>query len=240
MEKSLAGAVNVRKCSDRGHFDFGWLDTFHTFSFGDYQDPAHTHFRSLRVINEDRVKAGMGFPTHAHRDMEIVTLVLEGELAHKDSMGNGSAIRPGDVQRMSAGTGVTHSEMNPSPKNPVHLLQIWIFPEKKNLEPSYEQTSFSAQIAEEGLVLLASGSPEQGAVRLHQDAGIYHGRVRRGGQIVYAPKKGRGVWMQVIEGPVYLPDLRLDDGDGASFEGAERIEIAALDKACRFLLFDLK
>ena len=240
MKKDVSGHLRVRRSAERGHFDFGWLKTYHTFSFGDYRDAAYMHFRTLRVINEDWVKPGMGFPTHAHRDMEIVTLVLEGELEHKDSMGNGSLIRPGDVQRMTAGTGVTHSETNPSSKIPLHLLQIWIFPEKNGLAPGYEQTSFSDQIEREGLTLLASGSPENGAVRIHQDAGIYHGCIRRGGQIVYEPKKGRGVWLQVIEGPLSLAGQRLETGDGAAFEETDMIKLASFDKTCRFLLFDLK
>ena len=230
--------MKIRKSSDCGRFDFGWLKTQHTFSFGDYQDPAHTHFRSLRVINEDTVEPGMGFPTHAHRDMEIVTFIIEGELEHKDSMGNGSAIRPGDVQRMSAGTGVTHSEFNASKKNLVHLLQIWIFPEKKNLAPSYEQKSFTLEMKKEGLVLLASGVPEEGAVKIHQDAGIYHGYLKSKGKMVYEPEKGRGIWIQMITGSVDILKNKLESGDGAAIEGEAKIEIAA-GKDCRFLLFDL-
>ena len=232
--------IKIRKSSDRGHFDFGWLDTYHTFSFGDYQDPVHTHFKSLRVINEDFVRPGEGFPTHAHRDMEIVTFIVEGELEHKDSMGNGSVIRPGDVQRMSAGTGVTHSEYNPSPKNAVHLLQIWIFPENKNITPGYEQTNFSSEMKKEGLALLASGSPQKPAVKIHQDAGIYHGFLGPKGKMVYEPEAGRGIWIQMIGGQVSILKNILGAGDGAAIEGEKKIEIAADDKECRFLLFDLK
>lgn len=231
--------IRVRKSADRGHFDFGWLNTYHTFSFGEYHDPAHTHFRALRVINEDFVAPGQGFPTHAHRDMEIVTLILQGELEHKDSMGNGSVIRPGDVQRMSAGTGVSHSEFNPSPKNPAHLLQIWIFPEKKNIAPGYEQTSFSSKIGEEGLLLLASGSPQDGAVKIHQDAGLFHGHLISRGRIVYEPAKGRGLWLHVIAGRPSVGGENLAPGDGAAIEEASSIEISSAGGDCRFLLFDL-
>ena len=232
--------IAVRKSSDRGSFDFSWLKTQHTFSFGDYQDPNHTHFRSLRVINEDKVQEGMGFPTHAHRDMEIVTFIIEGELEHKDSMGNGSIIRPGDVQRMSAGTGVTHSEFNPSAKTPTHLLQIWILPEKKNIMPSYEQKDFSSEIKKAGLTLLASGNPGDGVVKIHQDAGIYHGLLKPKGKIIYEPKPGRVVWIQMIQGRADLLKNSLEAGDGAAIEDENKIEISAPDKECRFLLFDLK
>ncbi len=232
--------MKIRKSSERGRFDYGWLNTQHTFSFGDYQDPANTHFRSLRVINEDYVQAGMGFPTHAHRDMEIVTFIIAGELEHKDSLGNGSVIRPGDVQRMSAGTGVTHSEFNPSAKNPTHLLQLWIFPEKNNLKPSYEQKNFSSQMKKEGLVLLASGDPQGGAVKIHQDAGIYHGLLKAKGKMVYEAKVGRGIWIQMISGKVDISKNTLEPGDGAALEKETKIEIAAPDEECRFLLFDLQ
>ncbi len=231
--------IKIRHSADRGYFDFGWLKTHHTFSFGDYQDPAHTHFHSLRVINEDFIAAGAGFPTHGHRDMEIVTFVLSGELEHKDSMGNGSVIRPGDVQRMTAGTGVTHSEANPSAKNAIHLLQIWIFPEKKNLAPSYEQTSFSSEMKKEGLVLLASGHPVDGAVKIHQDAGIYHGYLKPKGSLVYQSQAGRGIWIQMIAGSLTISKNKLAAGDGAAIEDLDRIEIVSSGEECRFLLFDL-
>ena len=232
--------IRIRPSSERGRFDFGWLKTQHSFSFGDYHDPANTHFRSLRVINEDYVQAGMGFPTHAHRDMEIVTFIIEGELEHKDSLGNGSVIRPGDVQRMSAGTGVTHSEFNPSAKNPTHLLQLWIFPEKNNLKPSYEQKNFSSEMKKEGLVLLASGDPQGGAVKIHQDAGIYHCLLKTKGKMVYEPNAGRGIWIQIFQGGLNISKHSLKTGDGAALENETKIEISALGEECRFLLFDMK
>ena len=232
--------IKLRKSSERGHFDFGWLKTHHSFSFGDYQDAAHTHFRSLRVINEDFVEAGMGFPTHAHRDMEIVTFIIQGELEHKDSMGTGSIIRQGDVQRMSAGTGVTHSEFNPSKKNATHLLQLWIFPEKKNLTPSYEQKNFSSLMKKEGLTLLASGKPDGETVKIHQDAGIYHGFLKNGGKISYEAQSGRGLWIQLIEGKLDILKNTLEAGDGAALEDEKKIEMVCAEKECRFLLFDLK
>lgn len=232
--------IRIRPSSERGYFDHGWLKTYHTFSFGDYQDPAHTHFRSLRVINEDFIAAGAGFPTHGHRDMEIVTFVLSGELEHKDSMGNGSIIRPGEVQRMTAGTGITHSEANPSAKNPIHLLQIWIFPEKKNLTPGYQQKSFASEMKKEGLALLASGNPVDGTVKIHQDAGIYHGYLKPGGRLVHESQASRGVWLQVIGGSLSISKNLLVAGDGAAIEDEKAIEILSKDQESRFLLFDLK
>src|SRR6266516_3134774 len=165
--------ITTRKSEERGHFDFGWLDTYHTFSFDRYYDPAHMGFRSLRVINEDRVQPGHGFPTHSHRDMEIITYILEGSLEHKDSMGNGSVIRPGDVQRMTAGTGVAHSEKNPSNDEPVHLLQIWILPNADGLVPGYEQKAFSEDERRGTLRLIASSDGRQGSVTVHQDVNIF-------------------------------------------------------------------
>src|SRR5215471_2326605 len=165
--------ITVRKAEARGHFNHGWLDTYHTFSFDQYYDPAHVHFRSLRVINEDRVAAAHGFPTHSHRDMEIITYILSGALEHRDSMGNGSVIRPGDVQRMTAGTGVSHSEFNPSRTEACHLLQIWIMPNARNLTPGYEQRFFTADERRNQLRLIAAGSGEAGAVTINQDARVY-------------------------------------------------------------------
>src|SRR2546427_13178262 len=163
--------ITIRKSEERGHFNLGWLDTYHTFSFDRYYDPAHVHFRSLRVINEDRVQPGQGFPTHSHRDMEIITYTLAGALEHRDSMGNGSVIRPGDVQRMSAGTGVSHSEFNPSETEPVHLLQIWILPQRQGLPPSYEEKHFSERRGR--LQLIASNEGHEGSVTIHQDAQLF-------------------------------------------------------------------
>ena len=167
--------ITVRKSEERGHFDLGWLDTYHTFSFDRYHDPAHMHFRSLRVINEDRVQPGQGFPTHSHRDMEIITYILSGSLQHRDNMGNGSVIRPGDVQRMTAGTGVAHSEFNPSKTESVHLLQIWILPRARNLPPGYEQKFFSDEERRGRLRLIASPDGQDGSVKINQDARVYAG-----------------------------------------------------------------
>src|SRR2546430_7732093 len=167
--------ITIRKSRDRGHFDLGWLDTYHTFSFDQYYDPAHMHFRSLRVINEDRVQPGEGFPTHSHRDMEIITYILSGALEHRDSMGNGSVIRPGDVQRMTAGTGVSHSEFNPSKTESVHLLQIWILPERRDLPPGYEQKTFTDEERRGSLRLIASSDAQEGSVAINQDARVYAG-----------------------------------------------------------------
>ena len=231
--------IKVRRSSARGHFDFGWLKTYHTFSFGDYQDLAYTHFRSLRVINEDFVQEGMGFPTHGHRDMEIITFIISGELEHKDSMGTGSVIRAGEVQYMSAGSGVTHSEFNPSKKNPTHLLQLWIFPNQKNLKPAYAQKDFSAEMKKEGLVPLVSGNPDRGRIQIRQDAGIFHGRLKTGAKMVYEPLPGRGIWIQFFQGSASLLGKSLAAGDGAAIEGEKTIEITAEQEECRFLLFDL-
>jgi hypothetical protein len=228
--------ITLRKSADRGHFNHGWLDTYHTFSFGDYHDPAHMGFRSLRVINEDRVKPGQGFPTHSHRDMEIVTYILEGALEHKDSMGNSSVIRPGMVQRMTAGTGVRHSEFNPSPTEPVHLLQIWILPDQTGLPPGYEEMKINP--APGKLVAIASKKPLDGAVRVHQDAVIYAGSLNKGGRLDHAIAPKRGAWLQVVRGGVLLNGKALGEGDGASIEGEPKLTLSS-DRGGAFVLFDL-
>jgi hypothetical protein len=230
--------MTVRKAADRGHFDHGWLDTFHTFSFGDYHDPGHVRFRSLRVLNEDVVQAGAGFDMHPHKDMEILTFVLEGALRHEDSMGNGDVIRPGDVQRMSAGTGVMHSEWNASEKEPVHLLQVWILPEKSGLAPGYEQITLSAGAASGGLRRVASRKPGKGEVTVHQDAAVYTGSLRRGEAVEHALAPGRGAWVQVASGSVVVDGTPLAAGDGAAVEGVERIRIET-PKEGSVLLFDM-
>ncbi len=188
--------ISIRKAQERGHFDFGWLDTYHTFSFGDYYDPDFMGFRSLRVINEDRVAPRTGFPRHGHRDMEIITYVLEGALEHSDSMGNGSIIRPGDAQRMTAGTGVTHSEANSSETDPVHLLQIWILPGAHGLEPGYEQKTFSDAEKLNQLRLIASADGRNGSVTIQQDASVYASVLEPGQEVVHQVAAGRHAWIQ--------------------------------------------
>jgi redox-sensitive bicupin YhaK (pirin superfamily) len=230
--------ITIRKSEDRGHFNLGWLDTYHTFSFDQYYDPAHMHFRSLRVINEDRVQAAKGFPTHSHRDMEIITWILAGALEHRDSMGNGSVIRPGDVQRMSAGTGVSHSEFNPSESDPVHLLQIWILPERDGLPPSYEEKHFGDEERRGRLRLIASKDGREGSVKIHQDAQLYASILDAGQTAVHALAEGRYGWLQVARGTIRLNDVELKQGDGAAVSNESELRIAAQDQA-EFLLFDL-
>ena len=231
--------IKVRKGEERGHFDFGWLNTYHSFSFGDYYDPQQTSFRSLRVINEDFVQPGHGFPTHAHRDMEIITYILQGALEHRDSMGNGSIIRRGDAQRMSAGTGVTHSEANPSPNAPVHLLQIWIIPSEQDLTPEYEEKKFSDDEKRNQLRLIVSPEGSEGSVRIHQDAKVYASLLDEGKEVTHALADGRSAWLQVAAGSVTLNEVALKQGDGAAVSQESSLRIAAQDSA-EILLFDLK
>ena len=230
--------IKIRKAEERGHFDFGWLNTYHTFSFGDYYDPTHTRFRTLRVINEDFVGPGRGFPTHGHRDMEIVTYIMKGAIEHRDSMGSGSIIRRGDAQRMSAGTGVMHSEANPSDKEPVHLLQIWIFPEEQNLKPEYEEKKFSDDEKRNKLKLIVSRDGSDGAVRIHQDAKIYASLLDQGKEVDFQLANGRGAWLQVADGSVTLNDINLKQGDGAAITSESDLRIVAQQPA-EILLFDL-
>lgn len=230
--------ITIRKAEARGHFDFGWLNTYHTFSFGEYYDPRNMGFRSLRVINEDFVHPGRGFPTHGHRDMEIITYVLEGGLAHKDSMGNGSIIRPGDVQRMSAGTGVRHSEANPSSDESVHLLQIWIMPDTLNIEPSYEQKRFEDEEKRGRLRLVASPDGEEGSVRINQDARLSATLLDTAEEVSYELKPGRHAWVQVARGAIELNGQLLKQGDGASISEERELTIKGTEPA-EVLLFDL-
>ena len=230
--------ITTRKAEDRGHFDLGWLDTYHTFSFDQYYDPAQMHFRSLRVINEDRVAPDQGFPTHSHRDMEIITYILSGALEHRDSMGNGSVIRPGDVQRMTAGTGVAHSEFNPSKTEPVHLLQIWILPGARNLPPSYEQKFFTDEERRGRLRLIASRDGGEGSVKINQDARVYAGILGPNQQTEYRLDEDRHAWIQVARGTLNLNGVELNQGDGAAVRNETRLSIAARDEA-ELLLFDL-
>ena len=230
--------ITVRKSADRGHLNHGWLDTYHTFSFDQYFDPAHMHWQSLRVINEDRVAAGQGFPKHSHRDMEIITYILSGALEHQDSMGNGSMIRPGDVQRMSAGTGVSHSEFNPSDSEPVHLLQIWILPSEKNLSPSYEQKSFGEEERSGRLCLIASDDGREGSVTIHQNALVYATILKTGQTVVHRTQRERFGWLQVARGSVRVGETDLAQGDGASTRDEVELSITAQETA-EVLLFDL-
>jgi redox-sensitive bicupin YhaK (pirin superfamily) len=230
--------ISVRPAAERGHADHGWLDTRHTFSFASYHDPRHMGFRSLRVINEDRVKPGQGFGTHAHRDMEILTWVLEGELGHKDSMGNGSVIRPGDLQRMSAGTGVTHSEFNPSPEEGVHFLQIWLVPRERGLPPGYEQKSFPPGERRGRLRLIAARDGRDGAVTIHQDADLWTALLEPGESVRHALAPERHAWVHVARGSVILNGEALGAGDGAAVSDETALEIAATADA-EVLAFDL-
>jgi hypothetical protein len=230
--------ITVRRAGDRGHENYGWLDTQHTFSFGEYHDPRHMGFRSLRVINEDRVKPESGFGTHSHRDMEIVSYVLAGELGHKDSMGTGSVIRPGDVQRMSAGTGVTHSEWNHSKTEPVHFLQIWILPDRRGMTPSYEQKTIPESETQNRLRLVASADGREGSVTVHQDAAIYVARLEAGRDVTQVIAAGRHAWVQVARGTVELNGTALAAGDGAAVSDEQALAISCGD-AAEILLFDL-
>jgi redox-sensitive bicupin YhaK (pirin superfamily) len=230
--------ITIRKAEERGHFDHGWLDTYHTFSFDQYYDPAHMHFRSLRVINEDRVAAAHGFPMHSHRDMEIITYILSGALEHRDSMGNGSVIKPGDVQRMTAGTGVSHSEFNPSRTEACHLLQIWILPNARNLTPSYEQKFFPAPERQGQLRLIASADGLHGAVKINQPARVYASLLDNGKSVVHELGADRYAWLQLARGSLNLNGEKLRAGDGAAITRESRVEILG-EQDSEFLLFDL-
>ncbi|HEY3384020.1 MAG TPA: pirin family protein [Vicinamibacterales bacterium] len=230
--------ITIRKAEDRGHFDHGWLNTYHTFSFADYHDPAHMGFRGLRVINEDRVRPGEGFGTHPHRDMEIISYVLEGALQHRDSMGNGGVIRPDDVQRMSAGTGVTHSEFNASSEELVHFLQIWLLPTSRGITPGYEQTTFSDAEKKGKLRLIASPDGRDGSVTIHADALLYAGRFdgKTGGELPLA--KGRYAWVQVTRGKARVNGHVLKAGDGAALSDEALVRVEGME-ASEVLVFDL-
>jgi len=230
--------IQVRPAQERGHANHGWLDSFHTFSFADYYDPAHMGFSVLRVINEDRVIPGAGFPTHGHRDMEIVSYVLAGALEHKDSMGNGSIIRPGDVQRMSAGTGVRHSEYNPSASEPVHFLQIWILPKTRGIAPGYEQQHFEPAELDGQLRVVASPDGRDGSVTIHQDALLYAARLDGGTSLTHAIAPGRRAYVQVARGSVVLNGAALAAGDGAHIEQENPLRLDH-GRGAEVLLFDL-
>ena len=230
--------ITIRKSGDRGHVKLDWLDSRHTFSFGDYYDPAHMSFRALRVINEDYVAPGTGFGAHPHRDMEIVTYVLEGVLEHKDNMGNGSLIHPGEIQRMSAGSGIVHSEFNHSRTDRVHLLQIWLTPERKGIAPGYEQKTFTPDQKHNKLCLLASPTQRDGSVNIHQDVELFVVVLDENREITHALGKGRGAWLQVAAGSVNLNGLSLNAGDAAAVETHEMLRVQAKVKS-EILLFDL-
>jgi redox-sensitive bicupin YhaK (pirin superfamily) len=230
--------IQLRRSAERGHANHGWLDSYHSFSFGDYHDAKHMGFRDLRVINEDRVVPGKGFATHSHRDMEILTWVLEGALAHKDSLGTSSEIRPGELQRMSAGTGVTHSEFNASPTTGVHFLQIWILPERQGLAPSYEQRAFPADGARDRLRLIASRDAREGSVTVHQDVSLYGGVLGPRMQVEHRLAPGRYAWLQVARGRVRLGAETLEAGDGAAFSAEAAVRVEAVDES-QILIFDL-
>ncbi len=230
--------ITVRKASERGHNNIGWLDSFHTFSFGEYQDLNHMKFRSLRVINEDRVRPGKGFGTHSHRDMEIISYVVQGTLAHKDSMGSVSELRTGDVQVMSAGTGVTHSEFNASDKDLLHFLQIWILPERQGVEPRYEEKHFSCEEKRGKLLPIASPNGERGSLRIGQDATLFGAVLEPEENISHAFSSGRYGWLQIVQGRVELGGKELEAGDGAAVSDETVLNIRAKESSV-FLLFDL-
>ena len=236
--KTTDTTLNIRWANERGHADHGWLNSYHTFSFADYYDPAHMGFRSLRVINDDRVAPGQGFGTHPHRDMEIFSYVLEGALQHKDSMGNGSVLKPGQIQLMSAGRGITHSEFNPSRTEPLHFLQIWIQPSERGLDPSYTEWRPKPTQANAPKVLVISPDGRENSAIIHQDAEVYRIRLQPGQTVAHELKPGRGAWLQIAEGAVACNGVALETGDGASSEQAGTLSLIA-SRPTEALLFDL-
>ena len=231
--------ISIRKSNQRGHFDHGWLNTYHTFSFDQYYDPRYMGFRSLRVINEDFVAPGRGFPTHGHRDMEIISYILEGALQHEDSMGNGSVIRPGDVQRMTAGTGVRHSEKNASDKERVHLLQIWILPNAEGLEPGYEQKAFSEAERRGRLRLIASNDGRDDSVKLNQDVSLFAALLDAGEEVEHTMDPARYGWIQVARGAITVNGEKAEQGDGVVVVAEPDLKIKAEENA-EILMFDLQ
>ena len=232
--------IAIRRAQERGTANLGWLNSQHTFSFGNYYDPKHMGFASLRVINEDRVQPARGFGTHGHRDMEIVSYVLEGALEHRDSLGNGSIIRPGDVQRMSAGTGIQHSEFNASDRDPVHFLQIWILPDRVGLQPSYEQKTFATAEKRNQLRLVGSRNGRQGSVTIHQAVDLYCAILTTGETVSHGLAAERSAWAQVVRGTVQLNGHQLNAGDGASLSHEEIVTIQGMSEVAEVLLFDMK
>lgn len=231
--------MTLRRTEERGLTDWGWLDSRHTFSFGEYHDPKYMGFRTLRVINDDRVAGGAGFGTHPHRDMEIITYMLQGALEHKDSMGNGSVIRMGEIQRMSAGSGITHSEFNPSKVENAHLLQIWIRPDEKGITPEYEQKPVDIASHQNEWVIAVSGRHENGLLRIHQDARMLLGQFGENTPVQYSFENGRGGWLNVISGTVQAGGYTLSEGDALQIEDEETIEIQVKEQT-ELLLFDLR
>lgn len=230
--------MRLRKAEERGHANLGWLDTYHTFSFAEYYDPEHVAFRTLRVLNEDKIAGGAGFPMHSHRDMEIITYMIEGAIEHKDTMGNQSVIQVGEVQRMSAGQGVFHSEYNHSKNKNSHLLQIWIVPDRAGHKPGYEQKSFVEQLAKESWVLVASPDGQNGSLSVHQNIKLFVGKPKAGESLNYELKPGRGAWIQVVRGTITANGQSLKPGDGASIMDESFVKMTA-DKDAEFLFFDL-
>lgn len=230
--------IKIRKSNERGHANHGWLDTYHTFSFADYYDPEHMGFQDLRVINDDRIAGGGGFGTHPHRDMEIITCVLSGELEHRDSMGNGAVIHPHEVQCMTAGTGIKHSEFNHSDSETVHLLQIWVLPERKGLTPGYSQKSFADALQPGKLILVVSRDGREGSLKINQDVELSIGRFNGGETISRAMRQGRHGWVQVAEGGISLNGIELKEGDGAAISGETSLTLSAKGPA-QALVFDL-
>ncbi len=230
--------IKIRRSNERGHANYGWLDTNYTFSFNTYYDPRYMGFRSLRVINEDVVAPNQGFPTHGHRDMEILTYVIRGELSHQDSMGNGTTILPNEVQRMTAGTGVLHSEYS-SPTDETHLLQIWILPEKEDLAPGYEQKFFAPEEKKGRLKLVASRAGSDGSVKINQDVNLYSSLLAADETVSFDIKEGRHAWLQLVKGAIEVNGEKLAAGDGAAVSDERKLEIKSLADDTEFLLFDL-
>jgi quercetin 2,3-dioxygenase len=230
--------ITLRKGSDRGHFDHGWFETYHTFSFGQYYDPAHMGFRALRVINEDWFQPGRGFGSHPHEDMEIITYVIEGGLAHRDSLGTGSVIGPGELQRMTAGTGITHSEFNDSRAQPVHLYQIWLVPDREGLEPSYEQKAFPETERHNRLRLVVSPEGEDGALKIHQDARLFLASLDEEREVTHSLGKGRHAWVQALRGKVRIHGIQLEAGDAVAVSDEPAVAIEALEPS-EAMVFDL-
>lgn len=231
--------IRIRRSADRGRANFGWLDSRHTFSFGGYHDPAHMGFGPLRVINEDQVIGGAGFPAHPHRDMEIISYVLAGALEHRDSTGGGSVIRPGDVQRMSAGSGIVHSEFNASRDEPVHFLQIWIMPDRQGVTPGYEQKTFSVEDRANRLRLVAAADGREGALTIHQDADVYASALAAGREVAHHLRPGRLAWIQMARGEAIVAGQTLQQGDGAAIANVADIAIQGGGAGAELILFDM-